>query len=72
MRMTTTIMTLNVSDPDMAAYADGLHAAYGETASAYARRRAIDFRACGDYGGEAVWSHLAAMLESKTQARPRL
>lgn len=69
--MSTTIMTLGISDPDLAAYANGLRAAYGTTASAYARRRAVDFRACGDQGGEAVWNHLATMLDSTSQPQPR-
>lgn len=61
--MTTTIMTLNVSEPDLAAYANGLRASYGPSASGYARRRAMAFQSCGDREGEAVWSHLATMLD---------
>jgi hypothetical protein len=64
-------MTLGISGPDLAAYANGLHAAYGTTASAYARRRAVDFGACGDQSGEAVWNQLAAMLDSRSQSQPR-
>ncbi|WP_341912285.1 hypothetical protein [Ferrovibrio terrae] len=67
--MPTTIMTLGISEPDLAAYADGLYGAYGETAPSYARRRASDFKTCGDHGGEAVWTRLAAILESKTKTR---
>jgi hypothetical protein len=66
--MTTTIMTLNVSAPDLAAYANGLRASYGASASLYARRRATDFKACGDREGEAVWSHLATMLDTENRA----
>ncbi len=68
--MNTTIITLGISDPDLAAYANGLQASYGSSAAAYARRRATDFKACGDHSGEAVWTHLATMLDSKRQAQP--
>lgn len=64
-------MTLGVSEPDLTAYAKGLQASYGEAASAYARRRARDFHACGDHGGEAVWSHLAVMLDGAAPQQSR-
>jgi hypothetical protein len=67
--MTTTIMTLGVSDPDLTAYADGLYASYGNTASIYARRRATDFKACGDREGVAVWTRLAEMLDHRAPDR---
>jgi hypothetical protein len=67
--MSTTIMTLGISDPDMTAYADGLRASYGTSASTYARRRATDFKSCGDRDGEAVWNHLASMLDVQAPAR---
>lgn len=60
----TTIMTLGVSEHDLTAYAKGLQASYGTMASTYARRRAVDFKTCGDHGGEAVWNHLALMLDA--------
>lgn len=66
--MTATIMILNISEPDLAAYANGLRASYGSSASLYARRRATDFGACGDRDGEAVWSHLATMLDTENRA----
>lgn len=67
--MSTTIMTLNISEPDLTAYANGLRASYGTSASTYARRRATDFKSCGDRDGEAVWNHLAAMLDVQAPAR---
>lgn len=70
--MTTTIMTLNISEPDLAAYANGLRASYGPAASTYAHRRAMDFRSCGDREGEIVWGHLATMLASENPESPAL
>jgi hypothetical protein len=66
--MTTTIMTLNISEPDLMAYANGLRASYGSSASHYARRRAMDFKSCGDHNGATVWSHLATLLDTETSA----
>ncbi len=61
-------MTLGISDPDMMAYANGLRASYGTSASTYARHRAKDFKSCGDRDGEAVWNHLATMLDAPAPA----
>jgi hypothetical protein len=69
--MTTTIMTLGVSEPDLSAYANGLYASYGTTATRYARQRAMEFRSCGDSDGEAVWNRLADILSEQTGASGR-
>jgi len=69
--MTTTIMTLGVSEPDLNAYANGLYASYGKSAAHYARQRAMDFRNCGDHDGEAVWNRLAIILNEQTGAPAR-
>lgn len=65
----TMIMKLGVSEHDLTAYVKGLQASYGEAASGYARRRAKDFSSCGDRDGEAVWNHLANMLDVQPPAR---